>query len=357
MDLIKIFQATAWLWRVASTKEPLVVQAYRVYYLAVKSKPHRFLIGSKWAFQVLPIKHMFALRVSHALLIVYLSSRDGSSPSSGAAVNNRTLTGSLPWVVPACQCTLSLWLDLRRSYLSALCPHLGLWHVWLGLWRPTYLGASLKQCWRPICRDGGSASAHCQQCFGDLPTSVLPRTLSAQQVLVAYVSGSSRWQCFSSLLPCNNASATYLLRCCFGDLPTSVLPLTLSAKASVGGWWWRRFSSLLPTMLWRPTYTLSAKESAGGLRVRRVVMLQFTLEPHCVSRTWPATKGLSRSKSLRSPGCQSWGNPWRTNLEGLPFHGLRGLFSFYSSVRERFCTASAFLLLADSGSRIAIFWV
>ena len=243
--------------------------------------------------------------------------------------------------------------------------------------------------WWPMCQDGGSASAHyCQQCFGDLPTSVLfSAKASVGGLFVRW------WQCFGSLLPAmlwrptyfgasanslrttsigglcvrmvavlqlttaNNASATYLLRyfrllfqqrqalvaymcqdcgsasahyCqqCFGDLPTSVFPLTLSAKGS-----------------------------DGCLRDRKVVVLQLTLEPNCVSRTWPATKGLSRPKSLRSPGCQSWGNPWRqTNLEGLPFHGLRGLFSFYLSVRERFCTASAFLLLADSGSRIAIFW-
>ena len=194
-----------------------------------------------------------------------------------------------------------------------------------------------------------------------------------RQALVAYLSGW--WQCFGSLLPtmlwrptyfgasanslsttsigglcvrmvavlqlttAHNASATYLLRCFFQQRQALV--------AFVSGWW-QRLGSLLPTMLWQPTYfgtsaysfskgkrwwpmcqdggsasahycqqcfgdlptsvlplTLSAKGSDGCLRNRRVVVLQLTLEPHCVSRTWPATKGLSRPKSLRSPGSQS----------------------------------------------------
>ena len=154
--------------------------------------------------------------------------------------------------------------------------------------------------WWPMCQDGGSASAHyCQQCFGDLPTSVLFSAKASVGGLCVRMVAALR------LTTANNALATYLLRyfrllfqqrqapvahmcqdcgsasahyCqqCFGDLPTSVFPLTLSAKGS-----------------------------DGCLRDRKVVVLQLTLEPNCVSRTWPATKGLSRPKSLRSPGCQS----------------------------------------------------
>ena len=150
--------------------------------------------------------------------------------------------------------------------------------------------------WWPMCQDGGSASAHyCQQCFGDLPTSVLFSAKASVGGLCVRMVAALR------LTTANNALATYLLRyfrllfqqrqalvayvcqdcgsasahyCqqCFGDLPTSVFPLTLSAKGS-----------------------------DGCLRDRRVVVLQLTLEPNCVSRTWPATKGLSRPKTLRSP--------------------------------------------------------
>ena len=191
------------------------------------------------------------------------------------------------------------------------------------------------------------------QCFGsllpamlwrptDLPTSVLPRTLSAQQVLVAYVSGW--WQCFSSLLPTmlrrptyfgalfskgkrwwpmcqdgGSASAHYCQQC-FGDLPTSVLPLTLSAEASAGGphvsGLWQRFGSLLPTMLWRPTYFgVSAYSFSKGKRWLSTRQKSGSASAH--TGTQLCLKNMARNKRLEpaQESAQSWMSVLRKPLK------------------------------------------
>ena len=115
------------------------------------------------------------------------------------------------------------------------------------LWRPTYFGASAYSFmrWWPMCQDGGNASAHyCQQCFGDLPTSVLPLTPSAK----ASVGGLCvRMVAVLQLTTANTALAIYLLRCF-----RLLLQQRQALVAYVSGWW-QCFRSRLPTMLWRPT--------------------------------------------------------------------------------------------------------
>ena len=162
-----------------------------------------------------------------------------------------------------------------------------------------------------------------------------------RQALVAYLSGW--WQCFGSLLPtmlwrptyfgasasslsttnigglcvrmvavlqlttANNASATYLLRCFFQQRQALV--------AFVSGWW-QRLGSLLPTMLWRPTYFGTSANSLsttsiGGLCVRMVAVLQLTTANNALATyLLRCFRELSQHNKYWWPLGQDGGSAW-----------------------------------------------
>ena len=205
---------------------------------------------------------------------------------------------------------------LRCSFQQrqALVAYLSGWWQCFGsllptmLWRPTYFGASTNSlsttsigglCVRMV------AVLQLTTANNDLPTSVL------------IFSKGKRW--WPMCQDGGNASAHYCQQC-FGDLPTSVLPLTLSAKASVGGLyvsgWWQRFGSLLPTMLWRPTYCgVSAYSFSKGKRWLSTRQKSGSASAH--TGTPLCLKNMARNKRLEpaQESAQSWMSVLRKPLK------------------------------------------
>ena len=148
---------------------------------------------------------------------------------------------------------------------------------------PTYLLRCFRllsqhgKCWWPMYQNGGSASSTYLQCSGDLLTSALLLT-SAYALSTANLGGLRvRMVAVLHLTSTCNALATYLLR------RFRLHPLTLSARQILVAYvskWWQCFVSLVPEMLWRPTCLPASvcslsTANVGGLPVKMVAALHL----------------------------------------------------------------------------------